>query len=62
MAKEGKMKTLACKDVGMECNWVGRAETEQGLMQQAAQHLKEVHKMEMTPDKAEAARKVIHEE
>ncbi len=56
------MKTLACRDVGMDCNWVGRAETEQELMRQAAQHVKDVHKMEITPDKAEAARKVIREE
>jgi predicted small metal-binding protein len=56
------VKTLACKDTGMQCNWVGRAETEQELLNQATQHVKQVHNMDMTPEKAEMARKVISEE
>jgi predicted small metal-binding protein len=56
------VKTLACKDTGMQCNWVGRAETEQELLNQATQHVKQVHNMDMTPEKAEMARKVIKNE
>jgi predicted small metal-binding protein len=56
------MKTLACKDTGMQCNWVGRAETEQDLMKQATQHVKDVHKMEVTPEIEQMARKVIRDE
>lgn len=56
------MKTLACKDMGMQCNWVGRAETEQELLRQATEHAKNVHKMNPTPEMEQMARKVMHEE
>jgi predicted small metal-binding protein len=56
------MKTLACKDTGTQCDWVGRAETEQDLLKQAAQHVKEVHKMDITPEMEQMARKVIRDE
>jgi predicted small metal-binding protein len=56
------MKVLACKDTGSTCDWVGRAETEQELLHKAGQHLKDVHKMEPTPEVVEKARSVIHDE
>ena len=56
------MKTLACKDTGTRCDWVGRADTEQELLKQAPQHVKEVHKAEMTPEMEQMARKVIRDE
>jgi predicted small metal-binding protein len=56
------MKTLACKDMGMQCNWVGRAQTEQELLRQATEHAKNVHKMNPTPEMEQMARKVMHEE
>jgi predicted small metal-binding protein len=56
------MKTLACKDTGSQCDWVGRAETEEQLLQKATHHVKEVHKTDMTPEMEQMARKVIHEE
>lgn len=35
--------TIACKDTGVECDFVARAETEEELMTQIAKHAKEVH-------------------
>lgn len=56
------MMTLACKDTGTECNWVGEAQTEQELLKQAGQHVKDVHKMNMTPEMEQMARKVIRKQ
>ncbi len=35
--------TLACKDTGADCTYVARGETEEGLLQDAGKHAKEVH-------------------
>ena len=35
--------TVACKDTGTACDFVARAETEEEVMSQIAQHAKEVH-------------------
>lgn len=36
-------KTLACKDVGVDCPYVARGETEEELMAAVLKHGKEVH-------------------
>ena len=36
-------KTFACKDVGVECPYVARGETEEELMADISKHAKEVH-------------------
>ena len=36
-------KVLRCSDVGFECDGVIRAETEEEVMQQAAEHAKTAH-------------------
>ena len=36
-------KTLACKDMGIDCPFVARAETEEELMPIVSKHGKEVH-------------------
>jgi len=38
------MKTLTCKDIGMDCPWVGRAETIDELVKIFKEHLMEAHK------------------
>lgn len=38
------MKTLACKDMGMDCPWVGKAETEKELVEKAKTHAMDEHK------------------
>ena len=36
-------KTFACRDVGVDCPYVARGETEEEVMADASQHAKEVH-------------------
>jgi len=41
------MKTLACKDMGVECDYVAEAETEEEVMGMSMEHAKKVHKEKM---------------
>ncbi len=36
-------KTMACRDVGLDCSYVVRGETEEELMTNVTKHAKEVH-------------------
>ncbi len=36
-------KTLACRDVGIDCDWHACAETEEEVLAQAAEHAREDH-------------------
>ena len=38
-------KSFACKDIGMQCNFQTRANTEEELMQRIAAHAKKAHNM-----------------
>jgi predicted small metal-binding protein len=42
-------KTLSCRDVGVDCDFQAKADTEAELMQQTAQHAKEAHGFETIP-------------
>jgi predicted small metal-binding protein len=56
-------KVVRCRDVGVDCDFVARAETEQDVLQQCAAHGKEAHGMEEIPaELAEKVRAAIHEE
>ena len=35
--------TLACRDAGIDCDYVSKGETKEELMQNASKHGKEVH-------------------
>ncbi len=35
--------TLACKDAGVDCDYVARGETEEELLQVGIKHVKEAH-------------------
>jgi predicted small metal-binding protein len=52
-------KTLCCRDVGPDCDFVARGETEEEIMLQVAQHARDAHGLEEVPaelaDKARAA-------
>jgi predicted small metal-binding protein len=37
------MKSLACKDMGMDCNFVATANTEEEVKQKAIVHAQKVH-------------------
>ena len=38
-------KVFRCRDVGFDCDYVVRADTEEDLLKQAAEHAKAVHNM-----------------
>lgn len=48
-------KVLRCKDVGMDCDFVARADSEAEIMQQAAEHAKTTHNMQDIPAEVVAA-------
>ena len=43
-------KVLRCKDGGLPCDWEGKAETEEELIQKAIEHAKTGHGMAQIPD------------
>lgn len=49
-------KVLRCKDVGTDCDFEARGETEEEIMEQAAKHAKESHGLDEIPQ--EMAKKV----
>ena len=56
-------KVLHCKDVGMDCDFVARAETEQEILQQAVIHAQATHGMhDIPPEIVAKVRSVIYEE
>ena len=56
------MKTLHCSDAGFDCKAVVRGNSDEEILQQAAVHAKEVHKVDVTPEMAEQIKKLIKEE
>ena len=56
-------KTLNCRDVGVDCDFVAKGETEEEIMEKAAQHAREKHGYEeIPPELAAKARAAIKEE
>jgi len=56
-------KVLRCSDVGFECEGVIRAETEEEVMQQAAEHAKTVHDVqELTDEIVQKVKAAIQDE
>jgi len=56
-------KVLRCKDVGMDCDFEARAETEEEVLKQAAAHAAATHDMqEIPPDVLAKVRAAIHNE
>ena len=43
-------KALRCRDVGMDCDFVARAETEEGILKMAAEHAATAHDMKEIPE------------
>ena len=56
------MKILRCSDLGFNCEAVVRADTEQDVLRIAAQHAKEVHGVNVTPEMAEQFKTKIKKE
>ena len=56
-------KVLKCKDVGMDCDFVARGETEEEILKQAAKHAGATHGMtEMSDEVLAKVRAAIHDE
>ena len=54
---------VRCRDMGFDCDGVVRAETEESLLQQVAEHAKSVHGLKKVTDEiVEKVKSVIHEE
>ena len=56
-------KVLACKDVGVNCDFVIKGKDETDVLQQAAQHAKSCHhNVQMTPEVQAKIRAAIKDE
>ena len=54
---------LNCRDIGFDCDGVIRAETEEEILQQAAEHAASVHGVDsISPEMTEDIRSKIREE
>lgn len=56
------MRTLHCRDAGYDCDGVIRGNSDEEVMGQAAQHARDVHGVEATPEVSEQMRNLIREE
>ena len=56
-------KTVNCRDVGVDCDFSARGETEQDVLQQCAEHARTAHGMsEIPPELATKVRAAIRDE
>ena len=56
------MRELHCRDIGFDCNAVVHAETDEEILAIAAEHAKQVHNVDVTPEQAQQIATVIHDE
>lgn len=56
------MKVVNCRDVGFDCEGVVRAETEEELLRQVAEHARTVHGVEATPELVERVKRQTRQE
>jgi predicted small metal-binding protein len=56
-------KTYTCRDVGVDCDWTVRGETEEEVMSKIREHARTTHKMDEIPsDLAPKVRAAIRDE
>jgi len=56
-------KTVSCREVGIDCDFVAKGETEQEVLQECAEHARKEHGMtELPADLAEKVRGAIRDE
>jgi predicted small metal-binding protein len=56
------MKTLRCRDAGFDCDFEIRAQTVEEVIRLAAQHVSDVHQVEVMPEMAQQVSQMIHDE
>jgi predicted small metal-binding protein len=55
-------KTVSCRDVGMDCVFVAKGETDEDILQQCAEHARKDQNMTEIPSVADKVRGAIHDE
>ena len=56
-------KVVSCRDVGMDCDFVAKGDSEQDVLQQCADHARTDHGMDEIPaEVADKVRAAIHDE
>lgn len=56
-------KVMKCRDVGVDCDFEARGETDQEILRQCAEHARSAHGMNpIPPDVAARIKGAIHEE
>lgn len=56
------MKEIRCRDAGVACDFVARAETTEELMKKVAEHAKKDHGYkDIPPELVDKVKKLIHE-
>lgn len=56
-------KMVSCREVGVDCDFIAKGNTEQEVLQQCAEHARKEHGMtELPADLAEKVRAAIREE
>ena len=56
------MKILRCREVGFDCDQVIRAQSEEEVLREAAEHAQQIHRVEVTPALAAQVQSYIHDE
>lgn len=56
------MKDFHCRDAGMNCDFVARGDSNKEILDQAAQHARQAHNMNVTPDLKKKVEGLIHDE
>ncbi len=56
------MKDFHCRDAGLNCDYVARGDTNREILDQASQHARQAHNMNMTPDLSKKVEGLIHDE
>jgi predicted small metal-binding protein len=60
---ESMARTMSCRDVGPDCDFVARGETDEEVMGQVAEHARTAHGMEeVPPELAQKAQAAIRDE
>lgn len=57
------MKVMNCRDVGVDCDFVARGETEEEVLQKCGEHARTAHGFEdVPPELVDKVRAAIHDE
>jgi len=56
------MKDFHCRDVGNNCDFVARGQTNDEILKQVGKHAENDHQMKVTPDMSKKVEGLIHDE